>query len=157
MGSFDPHISEDVVAVVASSVERMSLLRQVDLLSFVMGEGLVAGPASQYCYYYARRQGYDIPPFPLAGCGEIKEFFSDQGVSNVPEWYSKIGIDEKGYTCLHERTIVAVRDAHNRRMAYFSLSESGVALRLGEQRLRGLLQILFDFLVRGNSGGRPLF
>ena len=41
MGSFDPHISEDVVAVVASSVERMSLLRQVDLLSFVMGEGRV--------------------------------------------------------------------------------------------------------------------
>ncbi len=170
MGSFDPHISEDVVAVVASSVERMSLLRQVDLLSFVMGEGLVAGPASQYCYYYARRQGYDIPPFPLAGCGEIKEFFSDQGVSNVPEWYSKIGIDEKGYTCLHERTIVVVRDAHNRRMAYLldgeyhtqdkdflSLSESGVALRLGAQRLRGLLQVLFDFLVRGNSGGRPLF
>ena len=88
----------------------------------------------------------------------------------MPEWYSKIGIDEEGYTCLHERTIVVVRDAPIGRMAYLldgeyhtqdkdflSLSESGVALRLGEQRLRGLLQILFGFLVRGNSGGRPLF
>lgn len=170
MDSLDSHSADDVIAVVSSSIKGMSLLRQVEVLSFVLGEGLVAGPAPHYLVYYARRQGYDIPPFPLAGCGEIKEFFADQGVENVPEWYAKIGIDEEGYAHLHERTLVVARNVHNQRMAclldgeyhrqdkdFLPLAESGLALALGAQRLQALLGVLFDFLVRGNSGTRPLF
>lgn len=163
-------ISQDVLAVIAQRVPRMSLLKQVEVLSFVMGEGIVAGDASQYLYYYARRQGYDIPPFPLAGCGEIRDFFADCDVTNVPEWYAKIGIGDEEYQHLHERTIVVVRNKENKRMAYLlegkfhvqdkdflPLFESGVAQKLGEVRLKELLQVLFAFLLQGDTDGRPLF
>ena len=37
----------------------------------------------------ARHDGYNIPAYPMAGCGDVREFLSDEDVRNVPEWYER--------------------------------------------------------------------
>ena len=140
------------------------------LLSFVLGSRVQVGDASRYIYEHARRAGYDIPPYPLAGCGEIKEFFADEGVRNVPEWYClKLGVDSDEYAALPSQTAVVVRDHGNRRKAFFldgvryvqdagfaNLEESGLARVLSENELVVVIDRIMAFLLNeGAEGTRP--
>ena len=46
------------------------------VLATIMEGHIEVGDASHYIYHFARKQGWDIPAYPLAGCGEIKRFFA---------------------------------------------------------------------------------
>ena len=141
--------------------ERWTPHRTFDLLSFVLGDRAQVGDASRYIFAYARHRGYDLPPYPLAGCGEIREFFADAGVRNVPEWYARtLGLDEAAYAKLPAQTIVAVRDRDNRRKAFFldgiryrnaaafeNLVDSGFSRTLSEDDLEALLSRVLAFLT----------
>ena len=159
----------DVVAGIVRLVElerdRWSPHRLLELLSFVLGDRAQVGDASRYIYAYARHRGYDLPPYPLAGCGEIREFFADEGVRNVPEWYErKLGLDEAAYASLPSQTVVAVRDRDNRRKAFFldgiryrnaaafeNLADSGFARTLDDAELDTLLGRMLAFLTGADA------
>lgn len=135
--------------------------RALELLSFVLGDRAQVGDASRYVFAYARHRGYDLPPYPLAGCGEIRAFFADEGVRNVPEWYErKLGVGGRAYAELPSQTVVVVRDRANRRKAFFldgiryrnaaafeNLADSGFARTLDEPELDALLGRMLAFLA----------
>ena len=145
--------------------ERMTLRRLARVFSFYMGDRIEVGDASAYIFHYARTQGYKIPPYPLAGNGEIKQFFADQHVHDIPSWYEKLGVDWEQYERLNQKTIVVVSNARFKHKAFFldgllckhdkgfyPLEESGVALRLSDEQLEGLLDAIFDFLLKSTDG-----
>ncbi len=150
-----------IVRLVELEGERWSPHRLLDVLSYILGDRAQVGDASRYIYAYARHRGYDLPPYPLAGCGEIREFFADEGVRNVPEWYErKLGLDEAAYAALPSQTVVVVRDRDNRRKAFFldgiryrnaaafeNLADSGFARTLDEGELDTLLGRMLAFLT----------
>lgn len=143
--------------------------RLLELLSFVLGDRAQVGDASRYIFAYARHRGYDLPPYPLAGCGEIRAFFADEGVRNVPEWYErKLGLDERAYAALPSQTVVVVRDRDNRRKAFFldgiryrnaaafeNLADSGFARTLDEAELDALLGRMLAFLTGSDAPDAP--
>lgn len=165
----------------AGAVDAADVARLVDALA---GSRIEVGDASRYLIRYARQQGYDIPAYAFAGCGEIKQFFRDQGVRDVPGWYEKIGVPSGDVDRLYGRTMVVTRDFEHRRMAillhgryhddrgrFLPLGESGLVEHLGgEPRVGGghiepepgeslddILRQVLAFLVRGDTGGRPIF
>lgn len=81
----------------------------------VLGPAVTVCDASRYIYAYARQLGYDIPPYPLAGCGEIKEFFRSFGIASVPEFYERVGLGSDEYEQLADKTAVAVRNQCGKR------------------------------------------
>lgn len=81
----------------------------------VLGSAVTVCDASRYIYVYARQLGYDIPPYPLAGCGEIREFFRAFGIASVPDFYERAGYDADAYAQLPEKTAVAVRSGCGKR------------------------------------------
>ncbi|WP_080797048.1 hypothetical protein [Arabiibacter massiliensis] len=135
--------------------------RLADLLSHLLGDRIQVGDASRYLFAHARRQGYDLPPYPLAGCGEIREFFADEGVRSVPEWYGrKLGVDGPAYEALPSQTILVARDRENRRKAllldgiryrdaaaFQNLADSGLARTFSEDDLDALLGLVLAFLL----------
>ncbi|MCH3967426.1 MAG: hypothetical protein PHR15_02820 [Atopobiaceae bacterium] len=94
-----PHLPKAVSpdALMALSLE----VAGGDLAFFPAGEMLI--------WEVARHEGYDIPPYPMAGCGEAREFLADSGVSSIPGWYAARGIpvevtrDFYAYACLMAR------------------------------------------------------
>lgn len=68
---------------------------------------LTVGRASRYFVFRARSAGYDIPAYPFAGSGELKEFLHDQGVASVPEWYERLGIGTSDLAALDARALVS--------------------------------------------------
>lgn len=96
----------------------LNLYRLFPIVSMVLGNRVQVGNASRFIYHYAKSQGYDIPPYPLAGSGEIKKFFADEGVENLPTWYKKVGFTEREYEHAHEYTLVSVRGRNADRTAF---------------------------------------
>ena len=95
--------------------EHLSTRRMLELLSLLLGERALVGDASRYVYEYGRRAGYSLPAYPLDGSGEFREFFAEEGVRNVPEWYErKLGVPPQLYAQLPARTIVAAGRAAGR-------------------------------------------
>lgn len=139
--------------------------RLASLVSFVLGNRCTVGSASGFIYVFARSLGYDIPPYPLAGSGEIRAFFRDEGVANVPEWYATIGIGGDDYAHLHEKTAIVVRGgagvrtlfvldgvlfSHDKAFSRFvTLEESGIACKLPESQLAQLLAYVLDAALMG--------
>ena len=133
--------------------------------------GAQAGDASHYVYEYGRRAGYSLPAYPLDGSGEFREFFAEEGVRNVPEWYErKLGVPPQLYAQLPARTIVAVRDAANRRRAFVldgvrhaqdagfaGLAKSGLSRTLPPEGLAELLDAVMAYLLGEpvREGPRP--
>lgn len=163
-----PANAERFARLAELEAERWTAHRMLDALSHMLGDRAQVGDASRYIFAYARQHGYDLPPYPLAGCGEIREFFADEGVRSVPEWYArKLGLDEAAYAKLPSQTIVVVRDLDNRRRAFFldgiryrnaaafeSLADSGLARTLDEAELSALLQQVLAFLTGDDAEGR---
>ena len=101
----------------------------------------------------------------------MREFFAEEGVRNVPEWYErKLGVPPQLYAQLPARTIVAVRDAANRRRAFVldgvrhaqdagfaGLAESGLSRTLPPEGLAELLDAVMAFLLGDpvREGARP--
>lgn len=67
----------------------------------------------------ARHDGYNIPPYPMAGCGDVKEFLADEGARNVPDWYRvHLGMDRASYDLLYQRCLVMVRNRERWRKVF---------------------------------------
>lgn len=133
----------------------LNLYRLVPLASLALGNRIQVGNASRYVYHYAQSQGYDIPSYPLSSSGEIKQFFADEGVKNIPEWYEKIGISAELYSKLTGMTVVAVRgqaslrtlfllkgDLANNWLEFTTFEESGIAKRVTGYQLATLMQAI---------------
>lgn len=82
------------------------------LVDEAMGEDLHRYPDGRMLIWdIARHDGYTIPPYPMAGCGDVREFLRDEGARNVPEWYEKhVGIDQDSYTSMYAYELVMVRN-----------------------------------------------
>lgn len=161
-----PDLVDQFARLLQLERERWQPHRLLDLISHLLGDRAQVGDASRYIFVYARHRGYDLPPYPLAGCGEIREFFADEGVRSVPEWYERtLGLDEAAYAKLPSQTIVVVRDHTNRRRAFFldgiryrdaatfeNLTTSGLARTLSEAELAELLERMLAFLLGEDEG-----
>ncbi len=106
---------EQVLEARLGSIGENGLL---ELVFTTLGPAITVCDGVRYIYVYARQLGYDIPPYPLAGCGEIKEFFRAFGVASVPEFYEKVGIDRETYADLANKTAVAVRNGQGMRKLF---------------------------------------
>lgn len=141
--------------------DHVSLDAVLDLLSLLLGDRARVGDASRYIYEYGRRAGYSLPAYPLDGSGEFREFFADENVHSVPEWYErKLGVPSELYSQLSARTIVVVRNVSNRRRAFVlddvkhtqdsgfaGLRESGLARMLPPEGLAELLDAIMGYLL----------
>ena len=156
-GSAASRLLEALVAFVRSAGERWSVQRIAEFAAIAVGDRAEVGDASQYVFHRARREGYDLPPFPLAGCGEIRRFLVDEGVRNLPEWYAKIGIEGEAYVRLHEKTLVSVRSStgmrtvllivgllYDRQAGFVPLAESDLVRRLDEEELMSLMEFVLS-------------
>lgn len=86
----EPYVAEEGRRPLPYGVGASDLLH---LASVVMGDDLVVYPHGEMLVWdIARHEGYDIPPYPLAGCGEAQEFLADYGVHDVPGWYELRGV-----------------------------------------------------------------
>ena len=82
------------------------------LVDETMGEDLHRYPDGRMLIWdIARHDGYTIPPYPMAGRGDVREFLQDEGVRNVPEWYERLmGIDRDTYNAMYAYELVMVRN-----------------------------------------------
>lgn len=185
---YGPRVSPDVAADTLALAERClagaDIADAARAIATLLGRNIEVGDASRYLVRYARQQGYDIPEYAYAGCGEMKQFYRDQGVHDDPGWYEKLGVPRDEARFLYGRTIIVVRDFEYRRMAmvlhgcyhqqekgFCSLAESGLIERLGGEpgigarrietrpgeALDDLLRAILAFVLRGDTGGRPVF
>ncbi len=160
--------------ILAGSV-RVDVACAARILATIMEGHIEVGDASHYIYHFARKQGWDIPAYPLAGCGEIKRFFTEQGVSDVPSWYVKIGVEPERAKRLYGNTLVAVCGSDYRHVAFVldghyhahdtgftDLLHSGVIENMAErpnttQALERLTDRILAFELHGDTGGLPAF
>lgn len=82
------------------------------LLREVLGDDMAIYPDGRMLIWgIARHDGYRIPDYPMAGCGDVKEFLHDEGVRNVPEWYERhLGMDRASYDEIYRYELVMVRN-----------------------------------------------
>ncbi|MCI1665828.1 MAG: hypothetical protein LKI25_05610 [Atopobiaceae bacterium] len=93
---------------VPSSVSASALL---SLALEVGGDDLTFFDSAEMLIWdVARHEGYDIPPYPLAGCGDAREFLSDAQVRSVPAWYEARGVDVGGGGRLCEQACLMARN-----------------------------------------------
>lgn len=59
----------------------------LDFAFFRAGEMLI--------WEVARHEGYTIPAYPMAGCGDVREFLADYGARDVPSWYEARGVSRE--------------------------------------------------------------
>lgn len=63
------------------------------LVDEVLGDDFAFFPAGEMLIWeIARHEGYTIPAYPTAGCGDAKEFLRDYGATDVPSWYETRGV-----------------------------------------------------------------
>lgn len=104
------------------------------LLIECLGEDIAVFPDGRMLIWnLARHDGYNIPPYPMAGCGDVKEFLHDEGAANVPDWYEKhLGIDGETYEHIYLYELIMVRNTQRYRRVWLvpstTMSDDG---RLG--------------------------
>lgn len=86
--------------------------RVLRLTREVLGDELaVYSDGRMLIWDIARHDGYRIPDYPMAGCGDVKEFLSDEGVRNVPDWYARyLGMERADYDEMYRHELVMVRN-----------------------------------------------
>ena len=110
-----------------------------------------------------------------AACGEIKRFFAEQGVCDVPSWYVKIGVEPERAKRLYGNTLVAVCGPDYRHVAFVlngcyhahdagftDLLHSGLIEKMSArpdttQALERLTDRILAFELHGDTGGLPAF
>lgn len=166
---------ESLAQLILADSVRVDVACAARVLGIIMEGHIEVGDASHYIYHFARKQGWDIPAYPLAGCGEIKRFFAEQGVSDVPSWYVKIGVEPERAKRLYGNTLVAVCGPDYRHVAFLldgcyhahdagftDLLHSGVIENMAArpdttQVLAQLVDRILAFELRGDTNGLPAF
>lgn len=84
--------------------------RLLGLVSEVLGDDCAFFRAGEMLIWeVARHEGYTIPAYPMAGCGDVREFLADYGARDVPSWYEARGVprsvvaDFYAWSCLMVR------------------------------------------------------
>ncbi len=113
---------EDLNGALNKEASWINVRRIARLASKHFGKRFVAGDAASYVYHYARSEGYDIPAYPLSSSGEIKKFFADEGVSDIPSWYESKGITHDGLASLYGKTLVEIRRMNGSRKTFIFAS-----------------------------------
>ncbi len=90
----------------------VTLPRLLRLVDETMGEDMRRYPDGRMLIWdIARHDGYNIPAYPMAGCGDVREFLADEGVRTVPEWYARhLGIERAVYDEMYAYELVMVRN-----------------------------------------------
>ena len=166
---------EGLAQLIMGGSVRIDVACAARVLATIMESHIEVGDASHYIYHFARKQGWDIPAYPLAGCGEIKRFFAEQGVCDVPSWYVKIGVDPQRAKRLYGNTLVAVCGPDYRHVAFVlngcyhahdagftDLLHSGLIEKMSArpdttQALERLTDRILAFELHGDTGGLPTF
>lgn len=96
----------------AASARGVSASRLLRLVDEVMGEDLARFPDGRMLIWHiARHDGYRIPDYPMAGCGDAREFLADEGARDVPDWYRvHLGMDRAAYDQMYRYELVMVRN-----------------------------------------------
>ncbi len=105
MMAYLPVLFTGVIEMLVQAVERIRTLlptsardlplgvtlpRLLHLVDETMGEDMRRYPDGRMLIWdIARHDGYNIPAYPMAGCGDVREFLADEGVRTVPEWYER--------------------------------------------------------------------
>lgn len=99
----------------------VSAHRLLRLVDEVMGEDLARfSDGRMLIWHIARHDGYRIPDYPMAGCGDVKEFLADEGARNVPDWYrAHLGMDRTAYDQMYRYELVMVRNRALWRRVFF--------------------------------------
>lgn len=86
--------------------------RLLRLAREVLGPDMAVYPDGRMLIWdIARHDGYRIPDYPMAGCGDVKEFLSDEGARNVPDWYQRhLGMSRADYDEMYRHELVMVRN-----------------------------------------------
>ena len=58
----------------------------------------------------ARHEGYTIPAYPMAGCGDVREFLADYGARDVPSWYEARGVARSVVADFYAWSCILVRN-----------------------------------------------
>jgi hypothetical protein len=82
------------------------------LIEELLGDDLRRFPDGRMLIWdIARHDGYRIPEYPMAGCGDVREFLADEGARNVPDWYERhLGISREQYDQMYAYELVMVRN-----------------------------------------------
>ena len=82
------------------------------LVEEILGDTISRYPDGRMLIWdIARHDGYNIPEYPMAGCGDVREFLEDEGVRNVPDWYERhLGITREDYDAMWKYELVMVRN-----------------------------------------------
>lgn len=86
--------------------------RLLSLADEVMGDDLSRFPDGRMLIWdIARHDGYRIPEYPMAGCGDVKEFLADEGARDVPDWYRvHLGMERAAYDEIWRYQLVMARN-----------------------------------------------
>lgn len=110
-----------------------------------------------YIFEYAREQGYYLPPYPMAGSGELRRFLADQGARDIPSWYAGIGIGDELYRELaHHKLLVLMRKDYQRQAIVLDIGYPETAYD-GEgagHRAGDLARYIIDFVYGGADAAR---
>ena len=64
--------------------------RLARLVEEILGDTIERYPDGRMLIWgIARHDGYNIPEYPMAGCGDVRQFLEDEGARNVPDWYER--------------------------------------------------------------------
>ena len=82
------------------------------LMEEILGDAICRYPDGRMLIWdIARHDGYNIPEYPMAGCGDVREFLEDEGARNVPDWYERhLGIGREDYDAMWRFELVMVRN-----------------------------------------------
>lgn len=101
-----------IQGLLPQALGRVGCERLLQLVDEAMGDDLRRYPDGRMLIWdIARHDGYNIPAYPMAGCGDVREFLSDEDVRNVPEWYEHhLGIGRDVYDEMYRYELVMVRN-----------------------------------------------
>ena len=130
-------------ALVCKGAPALTDARLLRLADEVLGEEMRRYPDGRMLIWdIAREDGYTIPPYPMAGCGDVREFLRDEGARDVPDWYERhLGMPREAYGRMYERELVMVRNRARWRRVWevpAPVMQGGSLARLGGPVWRAL-------------------
>lgn len=88
----------------------VSAPRLLGLVGEVLGEDFAFFRAGEMLIWeVARHEGYTIPAYPMAGCGDVREFLADYGARDVPSWYEARGVPREVVADFYAWSCILVR------------------------------------------------
>ena len=88
----------------------VSAERLLGLVSEVLGADFSFFRAGEMLIWeVARHEGYTIPAYPMAGCGDVREFLAGYGARDVPSWYEARGVSREIVADFYAWSCILVR------------------------------------------------